>query len=256
MPCCAIKAWRDIRTPGRAPLLQVCRPIVDNIGSMMAVARPTPNVRLPARACAVPLRIVAGAVLLAAASMASAQYKVVGPDGKVTYTDRSPSPSAGQVTSLNARNAAVVQPDADLPFELRAVVTKYPVTLYTVTGNCEPCVAARQLLRQRGVPYAERQVVTGEDGDALEKLTGARDAPTLTIGAQTLRGLAPDVWASYLEAAGYPRDSRLPATYQYRAATPIVERREATAVRTPAVAATGALVRPEAAAPAASGIRF
>jgi hypothetical protein len=48
----------------------------------------------------------------------------------------------------------------------------------------------------------------------------------LTIGSQTLRGFAPEVWSSYLDAAGYPRDSRLPATYQYRPATPIIERRD------------------------------
>ena len=50
--------------------------------------------------------------------------------------------------------------------------------------------------------------------------------PTLTIGAQTLRGLAPEVWNSYLDGAGYPRESRLPKTYQYAAATPITERRD------------------------------
>ena len=46
----------------------------------------------------------------------------------------------------------------------------------------------------------------------------------MSIGAQVLRGLAPEVWNSYLDAAGYPRDSRLPANYQYPLATPIVAR--------------------------------
>ena len=188
--------------------------------------------------CSVPR--VALSVALLAALPAHAQYKVVGPDGKVTYTDRAPAPSAAKVTSLSGRGVASGPSgptDPALPLELREPAAKYPVTLYTVTGACEPCQSARQLLRQRGIPYAEKQVQTPEDSEALERLSGGRDAPTLAIGSQMMRGLAPEVWGSYLDAAGYPRESRLPAGYQYAAATPIVERREA-AVARPAAAAS------------------
>lgn len=188
---------------------------------------------------------------LAAAGAAQAQYKVIGPDGKVTYTDRPPSSSTAKVTPLASRDAGAAG-DAALPLDLRQPVAKYPVTLYTVSGACEPCQAARQLLRQRGIPFAEKQVQSPEDTDALERLSGGRDAPTLAIGSQFLRGLAPDVWSSYLDAAGYPRDSRLPPTYQYAAATPLVDKREATA-------ATVAASRPPVAAPAPAptpGIKF
>ncbi len=192
---------------------------------------------------------------LLAAGPAHAQYKVVGPDGKVTYTDRAPTPSAAKVTSLSSRGVTSGPTDPALPLELREPAAKYPVTLYTVTGACEPCQSARQLLRQRGIPYGEKQVQTPEDSEALERLSGGRDAPTLAIGSQMLRGLAPEVWGSYLDAAGYPRESRLPAGYQYAAATPIVERREA-AVGRPAAAAS----RPDAPAtpvPASpTGIKF
>ena len=194
-------------------------------------------------------------VALLAALPAQAQYKVTGPDGKVTYTDRPPAPSSAKVTSLGSRASSVdVATDANLPLELRQPTAKYPVTLYTVNGACEPCQSARQLLRQRGIPYAEKQVQTPEDSEALERLSGGRDAPTLAIGSQMMRGLAPEVWGSYLDAAGYPRESRLPASYQYAAATPIVERRVATT--SPAAAAS----RPDAptVAPPASptGIKF
>jgi glutaredoxin len=177
--------------------------------------------------------------LVLAAPAIQAQYKVVGPDGKVTYTDRAPSGTAGKVTSLNGRGAPAVA-DTALPLELRQPVTRYPVTLYASTGACEPCDAARNLLRQRGIPYGEKQVQTPEDGDALERLSGGRDAPTLSIGTQMLRGFAPEVWGSYLDAAGYPRDSRLPSSYQYAAPTPIVERREASAAARPAAQASAA----------------
>ena len=205
------------------------------------------------------------ALLAAAAGMSVAmpglaQFKVIGADGKVTYTDREPSASEGRVVPLGARAAASAPVESDLPFELRQSVSKYPVTLYVTSTACEPCTAARQLLKQRGIPFSERMVVTAEDSEALEKLSGAREAPTLTIGSQTLRGLSGDVWNSYLDAAGYPRDSRLPATYQYRAATPIVERAATSTVRTDTRAAASVAPAAPAAAtaqpPGTGGIRF
>ncbi len=194
---------------------------------------------------------------MVAATASQAQFKVIGADGKVTYTDREPNADEGKVVPLGARAAAAQDSASDLPFELRQVASKYPVTLYVVTAACEPCATARQMLKQRGIPFSERTVSTTQDSDALQRLTGAQDAPTLTIGSQTLRGLSADVWNSYLDAAGYPRTSRLPTSYQYRPATPLVEQAPATSARAearfnapPAPAARSAL-------PASpSGIRF
>ena len=202
----------------------------------------------------------AALMLMAIAAPCHAQYKVVGPDGKVTYTDRAPAPSDGKVTSLSMRGGAAAG-DATLPLELRQAAARYPVTLYVMAGACEPCESARQLLRQRGIPVSEKQVQSPEDSEALARLSGGRDAPTLTIGSQTLRGLAPEVWNSYLDAAGYPRESRLPASYQYPPATPITERREASVVRpaptrtVPQADADTAAAAPRAPANA-SGIKF
>lgn len=152
---------------------------------------------------------------------AQAQYKVVGPDGRVTYTDTPPPQSSGnKVTKLGEHTnvAAAVA----LPLELRQATQRFPVTLYTMK-MCDPCDAARTFLRQRGVPYTEKLIISLEDANALQQLSGARDAPTLTIGAQVLKGLSTDTWGSYLDSAGYPRESKLPANYQYPAATPLVE---------------------------------
>src|SRR5688572_9941938 len=97
---------------------------------------------------------------------AHAQYKVVGPDGRVTYTDTPPPSSSGsKVTKLGDRVSVI--PQVALPLELREAVSRYPVTLYTMK-TCEPCDAARQFLRTRGVPHTERLIVSGEDGDVLE----------------------------------------------------------------------------------------
>ena len=198
------------------------------------------TLRLPLRAA------VVGALPLLAlmtGTPAHAQYKVIGADGRVTYTDRVPSAAEGQVSALGAR-AAAAAPVVALPFELRQVAGRYPVTLYVTTGTCEPCDAGRGLLRQRGIPYAEKQVQSAEDSQALERLSGGRDAPTLTIGTQVVRGLSADLWNSYLDAAGYPRESRLPASYQPPTATPVVERREVAAATPPAATVRAPLESP------------
>jgi glutaredoxin len=169
--------------------------------------------------------------LMTLSSPSLALYKVVGPDGKVTYTDVPPSPGkTGKVTPLGS--AASSQNEVSLPLELRQAVARYPVTLF-VTNACEPCITGRQFLRQRGVPFNERSITTTEDVDALQRLTGGREAPALTIGSQTVRGLSQDIWTSYLDAAGYPRESRLPANYQYPAAAPLTERRDTSQAAVP-----------------------
>lgn len=161
-------------------------------------------------------------LLLLAAAASQAQYKVTGPDGKVTYTDRPPISTDSKVTALNGRGGGASE--VALPLDLRRAVSRYPVTLFVSNGACEPCDAARQMLRQRGIPFSERQVQNNEDSDALERLSGGRDAPTLSIGSQVLRGLSAEIWNSYLDAAGYPRESQLPANYQYAPAAPVVAR--------------------------------
>jgi glutaredoxin len=169
--------------------------------------------------------------LLTLSTPSHALYKVVGPDGKITYTDVQPNPSkTGKVTPIGA--SSPTQNEVSLPLELRQPVARYPVTLF-VTDACEPCNTGRQFLRQRGVPFNERNITTVEDVDALQRLTGGREAPALTIGAQTVRGLSQDVWTSYLDAAGYPRESRLPGNYQYPKAAPLTERRETSQAAVP-----------------------
>jgi len=199
-------------------------------------------------------RLLALLAALAAVTPCHALYKVIGPDGSVTYTDRPPTSGAGQVTNLGER-AAPPANAVGLPLELRQVAQRYPVTLYTTINACGPCDAARALLRQRGIPYTEKQVVSNEDSEALQRLSGGRDAPTLAIGSQILRGLSTETWQAYLDSAGYPKESKLPVGYEFAAPTPLTERREATP-RAPAPAPAPAPEPPTPAAPPAGPIRF
>jgi glutaredoxin len=127
------------------------------------------------------------------------------------------------------------------------VANRYPVTLYT-GANCAPCTTGRQMLQQRGVPFVERTIATEEDLAALDRLSGGRTIPALTVGAQPLRGYNATDWANYLDVAGYPRESRLPRGWQPQPATPLVARESAAPAPAPATAA--AAPPPPAAAPA------
>ncbi len=64
------------------------------------------------------------------------------------------------------------------------------------------------------------------DIEALERLSGGREAPTLTIGSQVVRGFSESIWQQYLDAAGYPAVSQLPRDYQRPPARPVTERTE------------------------------
>ncbi|AKJ29866.1 DUF4124 domain-containing protein [Caldimonas brevitalea] len=157
----------------------------------------------------------------AAALPAHALYKVVGPDGKVTYTDRPPT-EVSRVQPLTSSGAPAAGGGASaLPFELQRVVGRFPVTLYT-SRECQPCEAGRALLRQRGVPYTEKTVNTAQDAAALNRLAGGTDLPLLQIGGQQIKGYAAEEWQSYLDTAGYPKQSTLPTSFQFAPPTPLV----------------------------------
>ncbi len=199
-------------------------------------------------------RVIAAAIAVGLPLTVLALYKIVGPDGTVTYSDRAPVKAPGKVVEVDTTTASTsAAPNAALPLELRQVVTRYPVTLYSVKP-CEACDAGRQLLRQRGIPHVEK-LVGPNDGEALQAATGSKQVPAMTIGSQVLRGFSADQWSSYLDAAGYPKQSRLPASYAAPAPQPLVPSPAAPAPAT-ATAPAPAPQAPAAPPPAPGGIRF
>ncbi len=170
------------------------------------------------------ISVVALAAIGAASSGAQAQqvYRIVGPDGKVTFSDKPPpATSNAKVTSSTGASVAAGSASSKLPFDLRQVASKYPVTLYT-GENCSPCGSARALLMGRGVPFTEKTVVTLADAATLQRLSGENSLPFGTIGGQQLKGFSDAEWTQFLNAAGYPATSILPSNYRQPAATPLV----------------------------------
>jgi glutaredoxin len=214
-----------------------------------------------------PLLAITGlAGLLAMAGFSSSDanaqqiYRIVEPDGRITFSDKVPLGANARASTA----AAIAIPGARaadfsaLPFELRQAASRYPVTLYTGPG-CPPCLAGRALLAGRGIPFAEKTVTTNEDIEALKRLAGAPSLPFLTIGGQQLKGYSETEWVQFLDAAGYPKTSQLPSGYTPPPATALVTAQQPEA---PATAAPPAPPRAAAPVPAArsadnpAGIRF
>ena len=205
------------------------------------------------------LAALVGCATLFSAEVAAQVFRIVGPDGKVTFTDR-PPPDARATPAPVVTMGGGGSPTASLPAEVRTAANRFPVTLYTGT-DCGPCITARSFLLSRGVPFTERTVTSQDDIQALQRLAGEARLPFATFGGQYVRGFSDAEWSQYLDAAGYPKVSQLPPSWRNPAPAPLV------AVQAPAPRPEAAEAQPpqRAEAPAApsapapsnpAGIRF
>ncbi|MDO9438276.1 glutaredoxin family protein [Hydrogenophaga sp.] len=205
------------------------------------------------------LALLAG--MLAAPALAQGVYRIVGPDGKVTFSDQPPPASTPvQPKGNSAPGVSSSSAGGQLPYELRQVSNRFPVTLYT-SKECAPCNSGRNLLNARGIPYSEKTVETPQDAEALKRVSSDTSLPFLTIGSQQIKGYSDSEWTQFLDAAGYPKQSALPSAYRRPAAAPLVAVRPETPSSTPTPSSAGAPrapaeipVTPSAQNPA--GIRF
>ncbi len=194
------------------------------------------------------------AIITPAMSVLHAQqiYKSVDKQGRVTYSEAPPAPSTGDKLVGDSASS-----NASLPYALQQVVSRYPVTLYS-NADCAPCINARIMLTQRGVPFTERTVASNEDVEAYKRINGDTSLPMATIAAQQLKGYEETEWSKYLDAAGYPKTSTLPRNYRNPEPTPLVAVKKAAEKPVVADKPAATAVRPT---PAASnnnpaGIKF
>ena len=129
-------------------------------------------------------------------------YRWVDAQGKVHYGDMLPV-DAAQVTPRKFPAAAA--PVEDLPYETRRAQQNFPVILYVADNCTTPCDQARSLLSKRGIPFSEKKLITREDIDAFQALSGFDSAPTLAVGRTFLKGFLAEQWHGELDIAGYPK---------------------------------------------------
>jgi len=147
--------------------------------------------------------IISMATLLIASVDAETLYRWVDSEGKVHYGDR-PAEDATSVEQKKFK-APTMTADDLLPFETRQARQNFPVTLYLSESCGTPCVQASELLNKRGIPYAEKVLVSKEDEGELRKLTGSNGVPALAIGRTILTGFEAGQWGNELDVAGYPK---------------------------------------------------
>ena len=168
---------------------------------------------------------LAAALSMLLAPSAWALYKVVGPDGQITFTDIPPSRPGREVERLGATPllANPGQSASQVPADLQPIARKYPVVIYT-TPQCPACEDGVQLLQKRGIPYTDKVISTAADITAYKKISqGSEKLPLLTVaGVQLPVGYNQAAWSQALTAAGYPQQSRLPRDYKFTAAEPLV----------------------------------
>ncbi len=122
--------------------------------------------------------------------LAQQVYRQVDKNGKVTFSDRAPTASTDAGRGLAGVGASHARRNAGLPYELRQVAQRYPVTLYS-SDECGPCGTARSLLITRGVSVrgTHRQEQRGRRGAAApERPELAAAADHRVAAAQGLLG--------------------------------------------------------------------
>lgn len=180
-------------------------------------------------------RVLFNSLILVAISClmapAAAQYKWRAADGTTVYSDVPPPGGARLMNDRGADEPALSAlasesttpsvPAVDLPYELKSVSSKYPVTLYTAP-ECAPCTLARQHLGTRGVPFSEKSITTSTDFEEFKTRGFSENSfPAMTVGREKAVGFEAGAYDRLLNAAGYPRTSKLPSSYKQAAAEPM-----------------------------------
>ena len=187
-------------------------------------------------------RAATAAALSVMATTALAQYKWEGESGGIVYSDLPPPPGVRLITEKNGQPARE-KVDTALPYAVKVVADKYPVTLYTVP-DCQPCGAGRQLLNERGIPFAEKTLGSVNDIEAYKALGFSESSlPGLGVGNDRSTGFEAGAWNRLLDAAGYPKRSMLPSQYRQAEAQPLTPpptQRVNVSIAEPATAAANA----------------
>lgn len=151
-------------------------------------------------------------------------YRWTDARGQLNYGDRFP-PDAQNLLRIDLRTIGY-DVQSSLPYQLRRAVTNHPVMLFTAS-KCPPCNTAREYLVKRGIPFAERTIVTGDDSVELKRLTNAEGVPVATVGKTALIGFDPDEWSIALDSSGYPRTSQLTVGFKQEPARPLTQKEKA-----------------------------
>ena len=147
-----------------------------------------------------------------AGAHAETLYKVIGADGKTTYTDRPPA-DAKSTTAMQFSDApSTPLPDSVMRYQaelqkgmqgrlaqakqLDAIGT---VTLFSATW-CGHCTKAKAYLRSKRISFQEFDIDTPSGGRAYFEAGGKRGVPLLMAGGKRLEGFSDGAYDYFFAA--------------------------------------------------------
>jgi glutaredoxin len=151
-------------------------------------------------------------LVCAATAQADTLYKVVGPDGKITYTDR-PAAEGKSVTALEFASApssplpdSVLKYQADLQKSMQnrlaqasKIESSGTPTLFIATW-CGYCTRAKAYLKGKGIGFREYDIDTAEGGRAYFEAGGRKGVPLLVAGDKRQQGFSEGSYDKFFAA--------------------------------------------------------
>ena len=148
-------------------------------------------------------------ILTATAAIADTLYKVVGPDGKITYTDQPPAdPKSAKALTFSDLPASPLPP-AVLKYQAEllkgmnnrlATAGKFEspgtVTLFSATW-CGYCKKAKAFLQAKRISYHEYDIDSPNGALSYVEAGGKRGVPLLIADGKRLQGFSEAAYDSF-----------------------------------------------------------
>lgn len=121
-------------------------------------------------------------------------YKVVGPDGKITYTDKEPQASGGKSEKLNIQTYSGAPSVSNLA---------NPVKRVTILSAqwCGVCTKAKNYMKGRNIAFEEWDIDKSDFARAKMNELGAKGVPVILVGNQKMVGFSESRLDSMLKKA-------------------------------------------------------
>ena len=160
------------------------------------------------------MKLITFFIFLCAATSVHAEtlYKVIGTDGRVTYTDRPPADRTS-ITALKFTDAPVTRlPESVLKnqaefakgmqnqsAQTKKIDASGPTTLF-IASWCGYCTQAKAYLRTKGIAFRELDIDTPAGGRAYFEAGGQRGVPLIMADGKRLSGFSTGAYDHFFAA--------------------------------------------------------